>query len=131
MTRALALAALLTLIAPSGAEAKNGAPDAFAALQKAARQGRSLTTPTELARERIDRSLLPRGRVSSDARLLFDGKRAHIQLTVETRLPTGVPQRESHLIRVPLGRLLGWYGRALVRSQFPALTPAQVSRALP
>lgn len=70
------------------------------------------------------------GQLESSAELLFTGRRAEI------RLHTSCPQSSSPLfnssttVSVPLGKLLGWWGRFQLRTHFPELTPQVVSQAL-
>jgi hypothetical protein len=60
--------------------------------------------------------------------LLFDGKRAYLRLTTSSK---GLrPNSTTSTVRVPVGRLFGWYGKKLVQAQFPKLTPQQVQRGL-
>jgi hypothetical protein len=60
--------------------------------------------------------------------LLFDGKRAYLRLT--TSSPGLRPNVTSRTVRVPLGRLFGWYGRRLLKASFPELTPRRMQQAL-
>ena len=69
-----------------------------------------------------------RTRMTGKRELLFDGKRAYLRLTTSSR---GLrPNVTSRTVRVPLGSLFGWYGKRLLKAQFPDLTPQKMQRAL-
>jgi hypothetical protein len=71
---------------------------------------------------------LKRTKMTGKRELLFDGKRAYLRLSTSSH---GLrPNVTSRTMRVPLGRMFGWYGRSLLKASFPELTPKKMQQAL-
>lgn len=108
---------------------------AFGKLQAAARQrGARLKAPVVMLSQTNKRTItgvtngLRPAKMTAKRELLFDGKRAYLRLTTSSK---GLrPATTTSTVRVPVGRLFGWYGKKLVQAQFPGLTAKQVQRGL-
>lgn len=99
---------------------------AFAALQ-AARAGRGELRVLMKATS-SQRILDGRSRLNGKRELLFDGKRAYLRFTTASSALR--PQVSTSTVRVPLGRMFGWYGKRLLKAAFPGLTPQKMQAAL-
>jgi len=99
---------------------------AFATLRAARAGGGELRVLMKATtRQRI---LDGRSRLDARRELLFDGKRAYLRFTTASSALR--PQVTTSTVRVPLGRMFGWYGKRLLKSAFPALTPQKMRAAL-
>jgi hypothetical protein len=109
---------------------------AFGKLQAAARarSARRLVKPVVLLKTRTRHTIhgvtngLEKTRMTGQRQLLFDGKRAYLRLTTTSAGLRNSPITRT--VRVPLGRLFGWYGKRLVQASFPTMTEQQVARGL-
>jgi hypothetical protein len=108
---------------------------AFAKLQAYSRDRvttRAIARPTVLlsqtSKRRITGLYAHNARMTAKRELLFDGKRAYLRLTTSSKALR--PATTTKTVRVPLGRLFGWYGKHLLKAQFPGLTPRKVQSSV-
>lgn len=106
---------------------------AFAALRAQARSKSAVRGEAKVVLSQTGtQSIIGRGArptpLVAKRELLFDGKRAYLRLTTSSKALR--PQTTTSVVRVPLGRLFGWYGKQLLKAQFPSLTPQQLQQGL-
>lgn len=101
---------------------------AFGMLQARARGGTRGPARVLMQSKLKQRILDGRARLTGSRELLFDGKRAYLRYATTSSALR--PQSTTATVRVPLGRMFGWYGKRLVKAAFPDVTPRKMARAL-
>lgn len=108
---------------------------AFAKLQAFSRDRattRAIARPkvlvSQTSKRRITGLYARNAKMTAKRELIFDGKRAYLRLTTSSKALR--PTTTTKTVRVPLGRLFGWYGKHLLKAQFPSLTPQKVQSSV-
>jgi len=133
MTRALSFALALTVLLPASPLLAAETARSFAVVQalRAAKQRAAPQASVVLASQRQRLSIqvgARNGQLSQQKQLVFDGKRAYIDISTRSNLLPGTPTESR--VAVPTGKLLGWWGRLQIKMHFPDLTAEQVKARL-
>ena len=136
MSRALSFALTLTLLLSASpllaAETPQARSSAVVQALRAARQQRSAPRASVVLasqRQRVQIQVGARkGQLTQQKQLVFDGKRAFIDISTRSDVLPGTPSDSR--VAVPTGKLLGWWGRLQIKTHFPELTAAQIKARL-